>query len=80
MKIGLKAKEKYITKAAAKRREWQHEVDQLRNKRGGLQKNVDDLKGTLKNLIFKRLPLLPLSTSFVCMRFQSYCASQFIRF
>ena len=51
MKLGLKAKEKYISKAASKKKEWQNEVQQLSSQKSTLQKGVDSLRG----IFFRKL-------------------------
>lgn len=48
MKIGLKAKEKYISKAAVGKQQWQQELSKLQTEESELQKAVDGLKGGTK--------------------------------
>ena len=48
-KLGLKAKEKYISKAAAKRLEWQKQVEKLNGEEANLQASVTGLQGHCPN-------------------------------
>ena len=45
MKLGIKAKEKYISKAVTMKTEWQQEVEKIRAEKASLQKGVESLKG-----------------------------------
>ena len=45
MKLGLKAKEKYISKAVTRKKEWQQEVKKLSSEKTAIQESVDSLKG-----------------------------------
>jgi hypothetical protein len=45
LKLGLKAKEKYISKAVTGRKEWQQELVRVSEEAAGLQKTVTKLQG-----------------------------------
>lgn len=45
MKLGMKAKEKYISKAEFRKRQWQEEAEKLKTVKTDLQKTVDGLRG-----------------------------------
>ncbi len=50
MKLGIKAKEKYISKAVTMKKEWQQEVEKVRAEKASLQKGVESLKGAAPHI------------------------------